>query len=82
MEPDPLETRVRALLAGGDAAAAATVEERSLLALRVDQGLAWNEVAQVLAAEGAPVEPATLMKRFERLKERLATMARAQGLVE
>lgn len=59
-----------------------TVEERSLLALRVDQGLGWNEVAQVLSAEGAPVEPSTLMKRFERLKERLATMARAQGLVK
>ena len=61
---------------------ALTVEERSLLALRVDQGLAWHEVAHVLAAEGTPAEPATLMKRFERLKERLATMARAQGLVE
>ncbi len=61
---------------------ALTVEERALLALRVDQGLAWSEVAQVLAAEREPVEPATLMKRFERLKERLATMARAQGLLE
>ncbi len=59
-----------------------TVEERSLLALRVDQGLGWSEVAQVLSGEGAPVEPSTLMKRFERLKERLATMARAQRLLE
>jgi RNA polymerase sigma-70 factor (ECF subfamily) len=61
---------------------ALSVEERSLLALRIDQALPWNEVAEVLAAEGSPAEPAALMKRFERLKERLATMARDQGLVD
>lgn len=61
---------------------ALSVEERSLLALRVDQGLPWNEIAEVLAAEGDHVEPGALMKRFERLKERLARMAREQGLVE
>jgi RNA polymerase sigma-70 factor (ECF subfamily) len=59
-----------------------TVEEQSLLALRIDQALSWAEVAEVMAAEGQPVQPATLMKRFERLKTRLAEMAREQGLVE
>lgn len=59
-----------------------TTEEQSLLVLRIDQGLAWNEIAEVLVLEGKPVEPATLMKRFERLKERLARLARDQGLVE
>jgi RNA polymerase sigma-70 factor (ECF subfamily) len=57
-------------------------EEVSLLALRIDQGLSWAEISQVLAGEGAQVEVATLMKRFERLKTRLARMARDQGLVE
>ena len=61
---------------------ALTVEEQALLALRVDQELAWREIAEVLAADGARIEPATLMKRFERLRERLAKMAKEQGLVE
>jgi RNA polymerase sigma-70 factor (ECF subfamily) len=59
-----------------------SADDRSLLALRIDQGLSWNEVAEVLRAEGAPVEPATLMKRFERLKTRIAELARERGLIE
>jgi RNA polymerase sigma-70 factor (ECF subfamily) len=61
---------------------ALTVEEQSLLALRIDQGMSWAEIAEVLGAEGTPIDPATLTKRFERLKERLAKIAREQGLVE
>lgn len=59
-----------------------TDEERALLALRVDQGLSWTEIAGVLSPDGKPADPNTLTKRFERLKERLAQMARAQGLLE
>jgi RNA polymerase sigma-70 factor (ECF subfamily) len=59
-----------------------STEEQSLLVLRIDQGLPWNEIAEVLVLDGKPVEPATLMKRFERLKERLARLAREQGLVD
>ncbi len=58
-----------------------TAEEQSLLALRIDQGLAWNEIAEVMSAEGHPVDAATLTKRFERLKARLAKLARERGLV-
>ncbi|MBK9517868.1 MAG: sigma-70 family RNA polymerase sigma factor [Anaeromyxobacter sp.] len=57
-------------------------EERTLLVLRVDRELEWDEVAAVLSAEGAPVEAATLRKRFERLKGRLGRLAREQGLLE
>lgn len=57
-------------------------EERTLLALRVDQELEWDEVAAVLAADGAPVSAATLRKRFERIKDRLGRLAREQGLLE
>jgi RNA polymerase sigma-70 factor (ECF subfamily) len=57
-------------------------EEQSLLALRIDQGLSWDEVAEVLGAEGSPVDPATLTQRFARLKERLGKLARAKGLIE
>ncbi len=61
---------------------ALSVEEQSLLVLRLDQGLSWNEVAEVLAEEGQPAEPAALMKRYERIKERLGKLAREQGLVD
>ncbi len=62
--------------------ASLSTEDRSLLVLRVDQGLSWEEVAEVLAEEGKPARPDALTKRFERLKERLARMARDRGLVE
>ncbi|MBI5067088.1 MAG: sigma-70 family RNA polymerase sigma factor [Deltaproteobacteria bacterium] len=61
---------------------ALSVEEQSLLVLRLDQQLSWNEVADVLAEEGKPAEPAALMKRYERIKERLGKLAREQGLVD
>jgi RNA polymerase sigma-70 factor (ECF subfamily) len=57
-------------------------EDRSLLALRIDQELSWNEVAEVMAREGEPIEAPTLMKRFERIKARLAELARARGLID
>ncbi len=62
--------------------AALTDDERSLLALRIDQGLSWAEIAAVVSSEGKPVDANTLTKRFERLKERLAVMAREQGLLD
>jgi len=59
-----------------------SVEDQSLLVLRVDQGLSWAEIGEILSEGGEQVQPATLMKRFERLKDRLAKMARDQGLVD
>ena len=61
---------------------ALSAEEQTLLFLRLDQQLDWNEVAEVLSAGGTAVEPTALRKRYERLKERLARMAREQGLTE
>ena len=52
-----------------------------LLSLRLGRSLAWEEVAAALAAEGKRITPAALRKRFERLKERLAALAVARGLV-
>src|SRR5512144_9089 len=34
---------------------ALTDDERSLLALRIDQGLSWAEIAAIVSSEGAPV---------------------------
>jgi RNA polymerase sigma-70 factor (ECF subfamily) len=61
--------------------AALTPEEQTLLALRLEHKLDWGEIAQVLSTEAEPVTAATLRKRFERLKERLAELARQQGLM-
>ena len=45
--------------------------ERALLVLRIDRGLFWIEIAEVLAEDGAAVGEAALRKRFERLKTKL-----------
>jgi RNA polymerase sigma-70 factor, ECF subfamily len=57
-------------------------EEQTLLILRVDKGMAWEDVAEVLRSEGEPASPAALRKRFERLKDKLGRLAREQGLIE
>lgn len=57
-------------------------DEISLLVLRVDKGLSWQETAGIMSAEGTPVDPVALAKRFERLKAKLATRARELGLVD
>ena len=60
-----------------------TPDERALLVLRLDRGLSWAEVSLVLSEEqGRPVDEPTLRKRFERLKDKLAERARAEGLLE
>jgi RNA polymerase sigma-70 factor (ECF subfamily) len=61
---------------------ALTPEEQTLLTLRVDQALSWDDVADVLSVEGSPVDAATLRKRYERVKDRLSRLAREQGLLE
>lgn len=56
-------------------------EERRLLALRVGRALPWNEVAAILGAVERGVTSAGLRKRFERLKLKLAGLARERGMV-
>lgn len=53
-------------------------EDQTLLVLRLDQELSWEEVAEVLALDGEPVQVATLRQRFARIKERLAEIIREQ----
>jgi RNA polymerase sigma-70 factor (ECF subfamily) len=71
----------RQRLALDELRAALEEEDRSLLVLRLDQKLSWDEVAAVLAEEGTTVEAATLMKRFERIKAKLGRLARERGLL-
>jgi RNA polymerase sigma-70 factor (ECF subfamily) len=57
-------------------------EEQTMLVLRIDQGLAWEAIGEVLAREGEVPDTAALRKRFERLKDRLAKRAKERGLVQ
>ncbi len=57
-------------------------EEQALLHLRLDQELSWREISEVLTPPGEePIPEATLRKRFERIKEKLAQAARKSGLL-
>ena len=56
-------------------------DEQTLLFLRVDQKLSWQDVAAIVAEQGEPVEVAALRKRFERAKERLRELAATEGLL-
>jgi len=62
--------------------AALEPEEQTLLILRLDQEMPWNEVALVLSGKGEELDPGAARKRFERIKAKLARMAKEQGLVE
>jgi len=55
-----------------------TAEDQTLLTLRLDQELTWEEVAEVLSTEGHPVDAATLRKRYERIKTRLSAILRGR----
>ena len=57
-------------------------DEQTLLFLRVDQGLAWTDVAAIISEQGEPVEVAALRKRFERAKTRLRKLAEEHGLLD
>jgi RNA polymerase sigma-70 factor (ECF subfamily) len=64
-------------------------EDRTILVLRLDRDLAWDEIARVLGSETASVtdewlrrESARLRKRFEAIKHRLTNLARERGLLE
>jgi RNA polymerase sigma-70 factor (ECF subfamily) len=63
-------------------------DDQALLILRVDRGLPWDEVVEVMAGEDGPGtsadrsrRAAALRKRFERVKEQLKQLAKDQGLL-
>lgn len=64
-------------------------DDQALLVLRVDRGLPWLDIADVMLGPGESrgprareVEAAALRKRFERIKERLKQLAREARLLE
>jgi RNA polymerase sigma-70 factor (ECF subfamily) len=57
-------------------------EEHELLLLRLDRGLSWKDIAQILGGAGElDVRAAALRKRFERAKQRLKKLAIEHGLI-
>jgi RNA polymerase sigma-70 factor (ECF subfamily) len=63
-------------------------DDRTLLVLRVDRGLAWNDLARAMRDEDGPIPPeelareaAKLRKRFQAIKDRLVAVGRREGLV-
>jgi RNA polymerase sigma-70 factor (ECF subfamily) len=56
-------------------------DERTLLILRLDREMSWNEVAEILSSDGDPVDSRAVRKRFERVKEKLGKLAKEQGLL-
>jgi RNA polymerase sigma-70 factor, ECF subfamily len=62
--------------------------DRSLLILRVDRGLSWDDLARTFLGEEEASdddvrrESARLRKRFQLVKERLAKAARDAGLIQ
>jgi RNA polymerase sigma-70 factor (ECF subfamily) len=64
------------------------MEDQSLLVLRIDKGLSWNELAVVFSAAGAAMEEAEVLRsaarlrqRFASIKRRLRAMAEDEGLL-
>jgi RNA polymerase sigma-70 factor (ECF subfamily) len=59
-------------------------DERALLTLRVDRGLEWRELAEVLgeAGDDLPRAAARLRKRFEAVKNKLRLLAADEGLLD
>ena len=65
-----------------------SVDDRTLLLLRIDRGLEWVDIARVFLTneenctdEDLTRESARLRKRFQLIKRRLAERAREEGLV-
>jgi RNA polymerase sigma-70 factor (ECF subfamily) len=64
-------------------------DDRTLLVLRVNRGLDWKEIAQVMASTGEALsasvlekETVRLRKRYQLAKEKLRRMAAAEGLID
>lgn len=55
--------------------------EQSLLVLRIDRGLTWAQVASVMSTPDEHLDPATVAKRFQRVKEKIRELARQAGLL-
>ena len=63
-------------------------DDQTLLVLRVDKGLSWNELAVIFSGDGDAMEQADVVRwasrlrqRFATIKQRLKGLARQEGLI-
>ncbi len=73
-----LERRSSALTALRDAL---NLDEQTLLSLRLDERLPWEEIALVMSSGSDPIDAANVRQRFARLKIKLGELARQQRLI-
>jgi RNA polymerase sigma-70 factor (ECF subfamily) len=73
-----LERRSSALAALRDTL---DLDDQTLLSLRLDERLPWDEIALVLSSGGEPLDAAAVRQRFARLKVKLGELARQEGLI-
>lgn len=66
-----------------------TAEEQTMLVLRVEREMSWEEIARVASSDGPPLTTAEIQKKagamrqhFKRLKARLRKLAAQQGLLD
>ena len=57
------------------------IEEQTLLVLRVDRDLSWSDIARVVEDDESTAVQARLRKRYERLVDKIRTLARERGLL-
>jgi RNA polymerase sigma-70 factor, ECF subfamily len=58
-----------------------TPSEQSLLVLRVDRGLSWSEVAEIMSTPEDSLDSRSAAKRFQRVKDKLRKLAEGAGLL-
>jgi RNA polymerase sigma-70 factor (ECF subfamily) len=63
-------------------------DDQTLLVLRIDKGLSWNELASVFSRQGEALSDADrkrwaarLRQRFASVKMRLRALAESEGLI-
>lgn len=56
-------------------------DEQTLLILRLDRHLPWEEISEVLSEPGMSVAPAALRQRFARLKEKVRQLLVREGVI-
>ena len=59
-----------------------TPDEQTLLILRLDRKMSWQDVAMILSSPEDQVSVAACRKRFQRIKQRLAKWVVEEGLVD
>src|SRR5215831_5483439 len=78
---DPYRKRAQPLASEEFSRLAQAVRTTTAAHLRIDRGMPWQEIAEIMSESGERPAEAALRKRFERLKEKLRKLAQDEGLI-